>query len=84
MTSEPSFSIPLKKSDVVRQTKTHLETLEASLSGVPPCLRTQKTTAFHKCEKEKPRRDAVRELTGIFDVRPEDEDYEDTVRNANW
>ena len=32
--SEPSFPIPLKKSDVVRQTKTHLETLEERIIDV--------------------------------------------------
>ena len=33
-------------------------------------------------QKKTKKKDAARELSGIFDVPPEDESYEDTVRNA--
>ena len=42
--------------------------------GAPPRRRNEKKKQQYK------KKDAARELSGIFDVPPEDENYEDTVR----
>ena len=46
------------------------------------CLRTQKRAAIQTWEEDQPQGNAARELGTIFDVCPEYEDFENTVRNA--
>ena len=44
--------------------------------------KNEKNSNTKKGKKEPPQRDAARELGGILDVPPEDEDYEGIVRKA--